>query len=68
MSYSRDLVWVCESHWGAGGIASAFGHGGATGVTEASGLMHKTVTSGVRELEAGAGRSVRAPGRAGGCS
>ncbi len=48
----------------AGAIAAVLGRGGATRVTEASGLSRNTVISGMRELEAGAGpwERVRAPG------
>jgi hypothetical protein len=48
----------------AGAMATSLGRGGPTRVTEASGLSRNTVISGIRQLEAGAGRSdrVRAPG------
>jgi transposase len=48
----------------AGGLADAFGRGGTTWVTEASGMSRNTVIDGRREVEAGPvepGR-VRAPG------
>ena len=47
-----------------GAVAAVLGRGGATRVTEASGLSRNTVISGMRELEAGAGpaQRVRAPG------
>jgi hypothetical protein len=48
----------------AGAMARAFGRGGSTWVTEASGLSRNTVMAGGREIAAGAGPSdrVRAPG------
>ncbi len=48
----------------AGTVAEVLGRGGATRVSEASGLSRSTVTTGKKEVSAGAGPSerVRAPG------